>query len=361
MKKAFAIITLAFTAMTATAIPARHGVTRTATDIDGNSIELIRSGDEFLKLWKSTDGTPYRILDNGTAIRISDADMAASVRKASSRRRASISDHNRSQVPHIGEIRVPILLVDYKDKQFRDGEGAKNTFDEFFQNGNKSARQYFIDNSNGRFTPEFDVYGPFHLSGKRATYGANDRYGDDIGMGKMVGEACQGLDNEIDFSRYDNDGDGICDVVIVLYAGEGEASSDVEDAIWPAQWALSYSDFGRSLHLDGVTVNDFAVFNELNGINTHNIDGIGTFCHEFSHCLGLPDFYDTSEYGTNFGMGPWSLMDYGSYNDNTYTPIGYSAYEKWFMGWIDDIPEPKPGATLSFPVFNQKKCATDVA
>lgn len=361
MKKTFAIIALAFTAMTATAIPARHGVTRTATDIDGNSIELIRSGDEFLKLWKSTDGTPYRILDNGTAIRISDADMAASVRKASSRRRASISDHNRSQVPHIGTIRVPILLVDYKDKQFRDGEGAKNTFDEFFQNGNKSARQYFIDNSNGRFTPEFDVYGPFHLSGKRATYGANDRYGDDIGMGKMVGEACQGLDNEIDFSRYDNDGDGICDVVIVLYAGEGEASSDVEDAIWPAQWALSYSDFGRSLRLDGVTVNDFAVFNELNGINTHNIDGIGTFCHEFSHCLGLPDFYDTSEYGTNFGMGPWSLMDYGSYNDNTYTPIGYSAYEKWFMGWIDDIPEPKPGATLSFPVFNQKKDATDVA
>ena len=138
MKKAFAIITLAFTAMTATAIPARHGVTRTATDIDGNSIELIRSGDEFLKLWKSTDGTPYRILDNGTAIRISDADMAASVRKASSRRRASISDHNRSQVPHIGEIRVPILLVDYKDKQFRDGEGAKNTFDEFFQKDRKS-------------------------------------------------------------------------------------------------------------------------------------------------------------------------------------------------------------------------------
>ena len=100
MKKTFAIIALAFTAMTATAIPARHGVTRTATDMNRNSIELIRSGDEFLKLWKSTDGTPYRILDNGTAIRISDADMAASVRKASSRRRASISDHNRSQVPH---------------------------------------------------------------------------------------------------------------------------------------------------------------------------------------------------------------------------------------------------------------------
>ncbi len=350
-------------ALAAAAIPSRRDVTPLATDSLGNQITLTRVGDEAFHFWRSSDGKAYRVLSDGMAEEIRPAEMTALRKRSLARRKSTAEAHNKSQVPHLGEIRVPVLLVDYRDVPFRDGDGARQTFENFFQNGEKSARQYFIDQSNGRFAPIFDVYGPLHLSKNRASYGANGRDGNDIGMGNMVGEACQGLDGEIDFNRYDNDGDGRCDVVIVLYAGVGEASSSprIDDAIWPAQWSLRYSEFGRSLRLDGVTVDDFAVFNELNGTLQSNIDGIGTFCHEFSHCLGLPDFYDTTEFGTNWGMGPWSLMDYGSYNDNTYTPIGYSAYEKWFMGWIDDIPEPKPGATVSLPAFNQKDAATDVA
>lgn len=365
MKKTLAATIFALAALTAGAVQARRGITISAATPDGTEITLARAGDELTPHWVSADGTPYRLLADGSAERLTPADMESAERRAAARRaarpKASTPGLNRSQVPHTGSIRVPVLLVEYKDKKFRDGDGAKSVFADFFQNGAKSARRYFIDNSNGRFTPEFDIYGPYTLQGTRPTYGANDRDGNDVGMGNMVGEACLGLDGQVDFSLYDNDGDGVCDVVIVLYAGEGEASSGVNDAIWPAQWALSYSEFGRSLRLDGVTVNDFAVFNELNGINTHNIDGIGTFCHEFSHCLGLPDFYDTAPYGTNYGMGPWSLMCYGSYNDNTYTPVGYSAYEKWFMGWIDGIEEPKPGATLRLPVFNSGDASKDTA
>lgn len=366
MKRYLVATFFAFAAICAGAVQARRGITVNASTPDGTEITLSRAGDEFFPHWVAADGTPYRILDDGSAEPLSASDLDAAARRVTARRKAmrpkaSTPGLNRSQVPHTGTIRVPVLLVDYKDKKFRDGDAAKSIFTDFFQQGSKSARQYFIDNSNGRFTPEFDIYGPYSLSGVRSTYGANGRDGNDVGMGNMVGEACLGLDGQIDFSRYDNDGDGVCDVVIVLYAGEGEASSGVNDAIWPAQWALSYSEFGRSLRLDGVTVNDFAVFNELNGANIHNIDGIGTFCHEFSHCLGLPDFYDTTPYGSNYGMGPWSLMCYGSYNDNTYTPIGYSAYEKWFMGWIDGIEEPKPGATLQIPVFNSGDASKDVA
>jgi hypothetical protein len=108
-----------------------------------------------------------------------------------------------------------------------------------------------------------------------------------------------------------------------------------------------------------VKVDKFAVFNELNGTNLSKIDGIGTFCHEFSHCLDLPDFYDTN-YGNHFGMGHWSLMDYGSYNNDGYTPLGYSAYEKAFMGWID-IEEAKENTLYTLPVFNQKDITTDKA
>ncbi|MDE5808146.1 MAG: M6 family metalloprotease domain-containing protein, partial [Muribaculaceae bacterium] len=193
-------------------------------------------------------------------------------------------------------------------------------------------------------------------------YGGNDYSGEDKGLGKMVAEGALGLDREIDYSKYDNDGDGVCDVLIILYAGDGEASSydrDAENAIWPCQWSLSSSDYGKSLTLDNTLINKFAVFNELNGSNLRKIDGIGTFCHEFSHCLGLPDFYDTN-YGQLFGMGPWSLMDSGSYLDDGYTPIGYSAYEKEFMGWID-IEEGKKNTYYSLPVLNQVNAATDKA
>ena len=175
----------------------------------------------------------------------------------------------------------------------------------------------------------------------------------------MVGEACRGLNATVNFQDYDNDGDGECDVVIVLYAGVGEASSLVENSVWPAQWNLASSDYGRYLTLDGVKVDKFAVFNELNGTTPSKIDGVGTFCHEFSHCLGLPDFYDT-QYSGHFGMACWSLMDHGSYNNNGYTPIGYSAYEKDFMGWIK-IPEAEENTRYSLTPLNQKREATDMA
>ncbi len=371
-----------------TAVPAKQGI-RTFVQSDGTTISLALIGDERFHTFVTTDGLPVERTGNGdfkyvTAEGISDVtahNLGArteveaaflaenanelSVQKLAKRhaaKRASTTAMKTSQVPNIGAARVPILLVAYRDYPFRDGANAINTFKEFFSEGDKSARQYFIDQSNGKYTPQFDVYGPITLSGNRATYGGNNYRGNDKGVGKMVGEACQGLNSTINFKDYDNDGDGECDVVIVLYAGDGEASSyddDSANAVWPCQWDLRSSDFGKALTLDGVTVNKFAVFNELHGSDLSQIDGVGTFCHEFSHCLGLPDFYDT-EYNGHFGMGPWSLMDQGSYNDDGYTPPGYSAYEKEFMGWIS-IPEATENTRYSLPVFNQKNAATDQA
>lgn len=370
------------------AVPAKQG-TRTFVQPDGTTISLALIGDERFHTFVTTDGLPVERTADGdfrylTAQGISDvtahnpgartkAEAAflaensgeLSVQKLARRhaaKRAKAPAAKASQVPNIGSARVPIILVAYKDYPFRDGANALSTFKEFFNEGNKSARQYFVDQSNGKYTPQFDVYGPITLSGSRATYGGNDYSGNDKGVGKMVGEACQGLNSTINFKDYDNDGDGECDVVIVLYAGDGEASSyddDAANAVWPCQWDLRSSDFGKALTLDGVTVNKFAVFNELNGSDLTQIDGVGTFCHEFSHCLGLPDFYDT-EYSGHFGMGPWSLMDQGSYNDDGYTPPGYSAYEKEFMGWIN-IPEATENTRYNLPVFNQKNAATDHA
>lgn len=376
------------------AVPAKRG-TRVFTQADGTKISLQLVGDENFHTLCTVDGLAvmrqadgnfyYRSVGGVTDVRASEVSLrseaelqfikdsapqvavdvvmrsGARTPASQNRVRGLAAPRKASQVPSVGSPRVPVLLVQYKDYRFKDTD-PRSTFVDFFTSGTTSARQYFVDQSNGKYTPQFDVYGPVTLSGNRSVYGGNDWYGNDQGVGQMVGEACLGLDSQIDFSKYDNDGDGECDVVIVIYAGDGEASSydeDCENAVWPCQWSLSSSDYGKSEKLDNTTVDKFAVFNELNGLDLSRLDGIGTFCHEFSHCLDLPDFYDTN-YSGYFGMAHWSLLDYGCYNDDGYTPVGYTAYEKAFMGWIE-LEEAAENTYYTLPVFNQKNLATDKA
>ncbi len=385
--------------LSAMAVPAKPGL-RTFTQSDGTTITVELKGDERFHTYVTTDGLTvgrlngtgdfkYMTPDGLSAVRAHNPGnrtteeaqfLAKNAQELSIEKVAAkqLADPNRRfavkagikavdamrkttpQVPNNGEVRIPVVLISYRDVDFRDGADAKATFEDFFNGEGVSARQYFIDQSNGKYIPQFDIYGPYKLSGTRAVYGGNDRYNNDKGAGKMMAETCTGLNKEINFKDYDNDGDGVCDVVIGLYAGVGEASYDEPDAVWPHQWQLSASEYGRSLYFDGVTIDKYAVFNELSGTNTQNIDGIGTVCHEFSHCLGLPDFYETTYTYGYYGMGSWSLMCSGSYNNDGYTPIGYSAYEKDFMGWIK-IEEGTPNTRYTLPAMNQKSADTDIA
>ena len=273
-----------------------------------------------------------------------------------------------SDVPAQGNRKVPIILVEYKDKKF------KNTREQIINamlTGNTSVQQYFHDQSNGKYDPDFEVFGIYTLSQNRQYYGGNDSGGNDKGLGAMVTEACQmAAADGVSFSPFDTNNDNYCDVVIVIYAGVGEAqaSYSVPSAIWPCNWNLqsaSYYGLGGNGAFrpngSGPYVNNFAVFNEIHGSsdNGSTIDGIGTFCHEFGHCLGLPDYYDTN-YGGHYGMGYWDIMDTGCYANDTYTPVGYSAYEKYFMGWINYVI-PNPGTYYTLPIWNQKNEETDKA
>ena len=267
------------------------------------------------------------------------------------RRMPRREDENTSpQVPTLGSPRIPIILVNYTDVQFID-EDPVVTFQNQFNEKEKSCLHYFQAQSRGQFSPQFDILGPVNLPQAREYYGGNVyRYGNELDqqLGTMIYDACTGL-TDVDFSNYDNDGDGYVDVVVVLYAGVGEAQAwnAVPECVWPCQWDMQESyDWGCStigpFQLNGVTIDKYAVFNELEGNNNYSrkIDGIGTFCHEFSHCLGLPDFYSTSGAST-FGMSRWDIMDHGCYLDNGDTPAGYTSYERHFMGWMDLIdPEP---------------------
>ena len=119
--------------------------------------------------------------------------------------------------------------------------------------------------------------------------------------------------------------------VVVIYAGQGEANGGGKTAIWPHEWELTESDYGKYLQLDKVRISTYACSSELS--SPTRIDGIGTICHEFSHCLGLPDMYDEDQ--KNYGMGYWDIMDNGCYNGNGFQPAGFTAYEKMYCGWLE--------------------------
>ncbi len=196
-----------------------------------------------------------------------------------------------------------------------------------------SAEQYFRETSLGKYTPSFQVVGPVTISGKVAEYGGNTGdAGTDRNPMQMIHEACQLADSQcgVNFAQYDANNDGKVDYVFVLYAGYGEADGGPAYTVWPHSSHLTNP---YSLTLDGKKVDLYACSCELSSFsNLH--DGIGTFCHEFSHVMGLPDIYETATYSPSYKTsGEWDIMDQGCYNNDANTPCGYTAYERFFMGW----------------------------
>ena len=196
-------------------------------------------------------------------------------------------------------------------------------------NSSGSARQYFIDQSYGQYVPVFDVIGPVTVSHEMEYYGADK----DAKAGEMIKEACELADKlGVDFRLYDHDNDGAVDAVYVIYAGFGEADGGGENTIWPHQHNLIYT--GNSCTIDGKRIEKYACGCEMNNISKV-YDGIGTFCHEFSHVLGLPDMYETTQEKSGIHtLEQWDIMDYGPYNNDGNTPPSYSAYERMYMGWL---------------------------
>ena len=241
--------------------------------------------------------------------------------------------------PYIGQKRGLVILAEFPETTFKSGHDADKylmilnepgyTTSEGFRG---SAADYFRDQSGGLFELTFDVVGPYTAAHQESYYGVNDDLGLDLRPEQLTKEMCEAADSEVDFSNYDWDGDGEVDEVFVVYAGKGEADSygsNADKLIWPHMWTMDESPTGVFV-LDGMRINVYACANELRAAG--GINGIGTFCHEFSHCLGLPDLYDTVNSGQD-GMGNFDVMDQGNYAGSSFCPVGYSAYEKMACGW----------------------------
>lgn len=205
-----------------------------------------------------------------------------------------------------------------------------------------SVHDYFYDQSYGKFDLEFDVVGPVTVSKSLEYYGGNDMSNNDKNPAYMILEACRLANDQVDFKDYDWDGDGEVDQVYIIYAGYGESTGGADpNTIWPHEFHLSYTmaNLYKPLVLDGVKIDTYACSNELCGTTDAKMNGIGTACHEFSHCIGFPDFYDT-DYSGAWGMNTFDIMDSGGHNGPNYeceVPTGYTAYERWMAGWLTPV------------------------
>lgn len=345
MKKIFFTFILALMAMTASAVPAKRGLTQQLTLADGTTVTARLVGDEFGHFWLADDGTTYQKVMGSNVFQSFNAEE---LKQRADQRRAQANQDRKSRMNaqrrvgtfgnYIGAKKGLVILVNFKDKSFASGhnnalyQNICNT-PNYTQNGfSGSIYDYFLDQSNGQFQLTFDVAGPVTVSQNMSYYGGNDWWGDDQHPAEMVREAVQLVNSDVDFSQYDWDGDGYVDQVYVIYAGQGEANGGSSDTIWPHAWSLSSG--ATSITLDGKTIDTYACGAELQGYS--QISGIGTMCHEFSHCLGFPDFYDT-DYSGGVGMDDWDLMCGGSYNGNEFVPAGYTSYERWMAGWLTPI------------------------
>ena len=348
MRKIALLLFVAFFGVTASmAVPAKK-VKKQLLRADGTSVEVTLCGDEHYSFYRDNEGLPYLLNDAGRLQPTTDAWVAEtweSIREA----RLSMAGNpysNARKSRQVGDARVTsgkvrglVILVQFPDVPFVT-ENPKEVFNRFFNEKNfseagmsHSVTDYFSMQSYGQLEIDFDVVGPYTTKHEMAYYGAQSGSNNDTNPAGMVAEGVDAAAAEVDFTPYDWDNDGEVDQIFVIYAGYNQAQGADENTIWPHEWTLEGA--GLAKHYNNKLIRIYGCSSELKGDGVHNtgiLDGIGTACHEFSHCLGLPDFYDTQ--GSNFGMNTWDIMDYGSYNRNSCIPAGYTAYERMFSGWL---------------------------
>ncbi len=398
------------------AIPARN-IPVTVRQPDGTELRIIVSGDEFYHTVTTEDGCAvtegedgywyYAAYDfNGaqrsSGVRVDPRNGATAAaaasrivphgtllaeagrrREAANRLRAAhrlrVSPDTKAGAPTRKAI---IILAQFTDLTFKFERSAFVNMltqkDYSYGGARGSALDYFNDQFEGACNFEFIITPVVTLSNGFAYYGQNNAQGFDKRAHEAVAEACRLVDDQIDFSQFDGDGDGEADNVFVFVPGPDEAEGASPTHIWSHQWY--FDEAGIRLNLDGTKINSYAISTELTkdfdyGTLKEIFTGIGTFCHEYSHALGLMDLYDTDRYDSGglfeFGdehsagavWGYTSLMDHGNYNDNGNTPPNYNAMELWTLG-LGQAETLEFGQQALAPLSSQKRyfvAETDVA
>ena len=323
----------------------------TKTQADGSTITLKLVGDEFHSYYTREDGVPVRMNEQG--MWVEDMTVAERPVSALQARRVAQQQQLSASFPLKGSPHSIVILVNFSDLKFQfqkeDFEEMLNVSGYNKNNGVGSARDYFIACSDSIFSPIFDCYGPVTVSKNYAYYGAKNGNNNDSHVAQLIVEACNLVAEQgVDFTQYDTNNDGRIDNVFVYYAGHNEAEGASSNTIWPHRSIVTSGE-----RINGKMIYDYACTSELRGSSGKSMCGIGTFCHEFGHVLGLPDYYDTE--GSSYTLGSWDIMCSGSYNGNGKTPPTYTAGERFELGWVTPVQLEDAGRYTLAPIESGSK------
>ena len=259
-------------------------------------------------------------------------------------------NYQLSRSTEVDSFFIPVIMGNYNDEQ---GTIDSQIYWEhlFGNNPGGSFSDYYFEVSHETFYPTGNVHGWYDVDKSKSESVEDPR--------SFVVSVLELSDDDIDFSKYDNDGpdnvpnsgddDGYVDGVIVIYPGKTPAISNDnggdENNIWPHKWVLNnnYEFITNDVSENGeyIKVYNYTLCPEKLGDFIHQI---GTLTHEFGHILGLPDLYDTTDgeeepnHDFHYGIGTWGLMSYGSwlgsYGDK---PSHLCAWSKLKLGWVIPI------------------------
>lgn len=397
MKKILLSITFALMGIVSGFAAKAHTALTTITQSDGSQLTIRLHGDEHYSWYSTTDdvllvqvGKNYyvaQVEEDGTLK--ATPQLAHNAGKRGTVEEQVINNQNKEKFlnslnaepqalakpfgevypayfPHTGSPKALVILVEFQDVKFKtsdpvatfthylkgaEGEAAPEANNAYVTKGKVnygSVYQYFNDMSQGKFTPQFDIVGPVTVSKNSAYYGGNTGKSTDVNFAQMIAEACKSVSDKVNFADYDQNNDGYVDLVYVIYAGYSESiNGNSSDCLWPKSGTSAFYEPGTNnlLKLNGKKICRYGINNELNATPSDWIDGkpllngIGLFCHEFSHTMGLPDLYPTVKASRVDNQNPeyWDLMDGGEYTYSGYFPTPYSPWEMDVMGWTAPI------------------------
>jgi immune inhibitor A len=347
------------------------------TQPDGSKIMILVKGDEFFRyrttldgyiIAQGDDGYYYYADYNRGMLSVSSARVSAPTKSSGGGYAKKIPDYLYNTAASsdvyvensLKKIRALVIPVQFKDVKFSVNP-AKEHFDKminlegYSENGaSGSVKDYFRANLANYIEPEFVVSDIVSLPKDQSYYGNNEESGTsvikyDVHINEMVADACNMIDSKIDFSKFDNDNDGKVDNVFLYFAGYSEAEGGNSSSLWPVSTVLKSS----SLYLDGVRIYSYATGSELRGASGNIPSGIGVFCHEFCHILGLKDLYDTDYEANGQSKGLWgtlSVMDFGCYNNQGMTPPYFCAIDRELAGCGNGVPLEKDKNYILEPI-----------
>ena len=287
------------------------------------------------------------------------------------RRAAGTQDKGPGGNYFTGEKHQLVVLAAFADNAFLgDSAATIAQWDKILNTTNLSEapfagsfHDYFSDQSYGQFNLVCDMQYVRVDSCRRYRSTAMD----DENSQYLVQDVIAALkQRDIRWDRYDWNGDGYVNQLLIIFAGQGSAYGGMGpsyDAIWPHQWWLSMhlKDRQQDVYCNADTVryqdkeyilDAYCAVQEIASDSTYG--AFGTICHEYTHCFGFPDFYSGAVGNTPYS---WDLMDNGNYNGDGFVPAGYSAHERWLMGWLTPVELTTPTTVTGMPALSDQPVA----